>query len=637
MSMLQNCQEDKTTALAFFQIGTELLQIHNIDCKKINLSMVSAQLGLNRTHIYEKKMQIEKAASQIVLAGKGRPSQPAGKNGPVGESLPSDKLTIEFFKHRLAHPGAYVINKSGRVTYSDGFKRFALDQLDRWEWTDEEFCSAASIPLPTLNVWRQMDAKEPFAPHRITIVTVSWPSEPNEVAREIAEDYQQWEGSLGDFLRHQAQKRAIAPSAIRSVLRICDLVGPGKRKLPRYRGSTAKLAPGTIAVTDGKDVKVSLTATGEQITLNWQGTVDQATACHTALVVTESENAAAVREAYDQTTEMLGRSPEMLLHDNKPIYQEEALRQHVEAGSTMIAATPATPENKAVIEGEFGKFEQQVGRIILDDSSKENFVRSATTEVIRGYVAGINHAGRAEFDGKSRLEMLRNACPEPERDKALIAQIKEGHQKGKAPVVPLPFTPISRKLLDTVFEEFNLLSHDESGRLRNWIASRFEPEAIRRASATFGGKYHAGALRGKHAERYLVKIIKSNQEEIDLGREMDALLRYAEIERNEWLINLDQTRAYLQEETLSVNEQILRIAEHCLFGSIFVERSYWEKHLIATLADCSHLFTSLINHIKRLYEASVHDRRRLIDRLIAWKHQLGPINDLVPQPDCYCS
>ena len=118
---------------------------------------------------------------------------------------------------------------------------------------------------------------------------------------------------------------------------------------------------------------------------------------------------------------------------------------------------------------------------------------------------------------------------------------------------------------------------------------------------------------------------------------MDALLRYAEIERNEWLINLDQTRAYLQEETLSVNEQILRIAEHCLFGSIFVERSYWEKHLIATLADCSHLFTSLINHIKRLYEASVHDRRRLIDRLIAWKHQLGPINDLVPQPDCYCS
>ena len=61
---------------------------------------------------------------------------------------------------------------------------------------------------------------------------------------------------------------------------------------------------------------------------------------------------------------------------------------------------------------------------------------------------------------------------------------------------------------------------------------------------------------------------------------MDALLRYAEIERKEWLMNLDQTRAYLQMEIPSVDEQILRIADHSLFGSIFVERSYWEKHLM---------------------------------------------------------
>ena len=77
----------------------------------------------------------------------------------------------------------------------------------------------------------------------------------------------------------------------------------------------------------------------------------------------------------------------------------------------MIPATPGRPENKAVIEGEFGKFEQAVGRINLNDSSPESLVKSAVEEVLRAYTAGINHAGRYEFEGLSRLQVLPPGMP----------------------------------------------------------------------------------------------------------------------------------------------------------------------------------------------------------------------------------
>ena len=149
MSMLQNCRENKTTALAFFQIATELLKHHSIACEKVNLKMISTRYGLNRTHIYEKKEQIEKAAAQMVLAGKGRPTHFISKSGIVSDGQPGLKLRIVILEHRLAHPGALVVHKSGRATYSDGFKRHILDQDDGWKGTDEEFCAASSIPLPT--------------------------------------------------------------------------------------------------------------------------------------------------------------------------------------------------------------------------------------------------------------------------------------------------------------------------------------------------------------------------------------------------------------------------------------------------------------------------------------------------------
>ncbi len=75
------------------------------------------------------------------------------------------------------------------------------------------------------------------------------------------------------------------------------------------------------------------------------------------------------------------------------------------------------------MEGEFGKFEQEVGTFYFDDSSEDQLKKTAVREALRAYVSGINHAGRVEFDGKSRERVLRDTCPDPEKDRQFIAEL----------------------------------------------------------------------------------------------------------------------------------------------------------------------------------------------------------------------
>lgn len=128
----------------------------------------------------------------------------------------------------------------------------------------------------------------------------------SSAACQIAEDYSVWPGSLRDFLKHEAARLKVGPTAIRRVLVILGMIAVRSGKGPRYRGATEQCLPGAILVTDGKTVQAACTGTGEIKEYNWQGIIDQATTCHTAVVVTETECAAGVRQAFDASCALLG-------------------------------------------------------------------------------------------------------------------------------------------------------------------------------------------------------------------------------------------------------------------------------------------------------------------------------------------
>jgi hypothetical protein len=295
----------------------------------------------------------------------------------------------------------------------------------------------------------------------------------------------------------------------------------------------------------------------------------------------------------------------------------------------MLPTTPGRAENKAVIEGEFGKFEQAVGSLHLDDSSLDNLKRSAVSEAIRAYTAGINHAGRAELNelkGKSRLQAVREACPDPEADRAFLEQLRARHAQPKSRE-RLPSQPVARQLLDQGFARFGLEALDPEGQLRTWLSARYTPEAIRQGLALFGTEQAKGRLRNSMAHRYLVKLIQSVQEELDL-RDQEALLReFAETERRIWLKALEQDYELLKTEcengsTLE-HDLAFRLSEQTVFGSLPLERAFWEDKLKALLETQRQRFAAVCRHVRRLFEAAWNDRFQLISRLVAWEKQLA--------------
>jgi len=621
MTLQEHCHKDKSTIIAMHALVQECAAEAGLSLAG-NLSEVCQQAEVNRTQVYQKKAQLGQVLGAVEVPGPGRPVKAAAR---PDEGCAGCALREQVLRYRLAHAGAMVPHPGGSTSYSDGFKRFILDMADGWGCDLERFCAQVQVPYRTLMSWQRGDRSEPYVAFLPRPVPALGRPVSAEV-RQIVEDYARWEGSLRDFLGYEAARLDLAPTAIRRVLVITGLLPVKASKGPRYRGSTVATQPGEVLVTDGKTVAVVSTTSGAVSPYNWQAMVDQATACHTAGVVTDTECAQGVRQAFEDSCRLLGRCPQVLVHDNKPIHHEEGLKAAIEPTTKMLPATPARPENKAVVEGEFGKFEQAVGSLHLDDSSLENLKRSAVSEAIRAYTAGINHAGRAEFDGKSRLQVLREACPDPEKDRAFLEQLRSTHtQPGRQDI--LPSQPVARALLDQGFARFGLEALDPEGELRTWLSTRYTPEAIRQGLAIFGTEQAKGRLRNRMAHRYLVKLIQSCQEELNL-RDQESLLReFAETERRAWLAELEQDYALLQSDcehraTLE-NDLAFCLSEQAVFASLPLQRVFWEEKLKALLVTQRQRIGAVCRHIRRLFEAEWNERFQLISRLVAWEQQLA--------------
>jgi len=623
MTLRDQLREDKLTLIAMNALIGDYAGALEVSLTG-PLSARCQHAGVNRTQVYERKGQLERALSRLELAGPGRPLR-AQDSSVTPRHEVGYALRERVLRYRLEHPGAVVHHASATSSYSDGFRRFILDLADEWRGSVETFCAHAELPLATVMSWQRRDRDRSYAP-RPPRPAALVPCSASDACRTIVEDYAIWEGSLRDFLRHEAQRLNLSPTAIRRVLRITAMVPVRVKKPPRYRGSTQRVEPGTVVVTDGKTLDVVSTETGELNHYTWQAMVDQSTACHTGTALTETECANGVREVFDQTCELLGRPPLALVHDNKPIHDDAKLRAHIEPTTRMIPATENRPQNKAVVEGEFGKFEQAVGTIYLDDRNLESLKRSALSEVLRAYTAAMNHARRAELNGKSRFEVLRHACPDPEKDRAFIEQLHAEHT-AKRRHQPLPTQSIARHLLDQAFARFELERLDPSATLRHWLSARYTPEAIRQALAVFATERDKGRLKTNTAHRYLVKLIQNCQDELDLRGEEQRLREFAETERQAWLKVFEHDLALLETQcrdpnTLE-NDLALRLSENAVFASLFLERAFWENQLQTLLANQPHRIAAVCRHLRRLYEAHVDDRFQLISKLVSWEFQLA--------------
>lgn len=621
MNLLQSLEHDKLSIIALYKLILESALALGVSFEG-TFTMICKNAMVNRTQMYERVDQVKAHMEKIEIFGPGRPvCEPVSDSSD--QAVKGWQFLQAVLRHRLKHSGSLVEHASGHTTYSDSFVRLVLDLRDTWDGSLEWFCEQVEVPYQTFRSWSKKDQALPYEEHKPRQFT-PFPGKASNDVLQVVQDYKAWEGSVKDFAKFESERLHLRQNAIYRVLKLFCMLPIRSRKDPRYRGSTVKCLPGSILVTDGKIIQVICTGTGEVNDFNWQGIVDQATACHTAVVVTATECAQGVREAFDASCKFLGRQPDALVHDNKPIHNEAVLREHIEKTTLMIPATPDRGQNKAVIEGEFGKFEQAVGLIRLDDTNLMTLKTSAVYEILRAYTAGLNHAGRVELAGESRESVVRKTCSNPEKDRKFIAELHADHTK-KRKSDPLPTKEVSRAVLDEAFKRFRIVDQDSNDEIREWLAGSFTPESIRQGLAIFGTKQEKGQLRNKHSLRYLVKVIVNRQHENDLRRQEELLREFAEVERRAWLLVHEAEHARLLTECEGAEPQkdlAFRLAENAACGCLNLQRAYWEDKLKAQLKKQCDRYTAVCKHIRRLFEITEENRFSLISKVVAWESGL---------------
>jgi hypothetical protein len=285
----------------------------------------------------------------------------------------------------------------------------------------------------------------------------------------------------------------------------------------------------------------------------------------------------------------------------------------------MIPATLGRAQNKAILEGAFGLWQQRVGTLRLDDTNDDTLLRSAVAEMVRVYTAATNAVPRIEFDGRSRLQALQETCPTAEqqqRDEDFLARLKADHQRPRQRQ-PLPE---SLRLIEHVFERFDLAARDPRGELQRYLAT-FSPAAIRRAAAILAAKldHH---LDRRFAHRYLAKVIRTQQDELDLERAAEELLELCQRQHQDWTRRDEQHFQLLAQEHPDPAELADAVAQRAAFGGLPLQGAFWNRKLLKLLRQAEHLVESVKKVLVRLYEAPKQHRLALLDLITAQQQGL---------------
>ena len=116
MNIKEECQENKLTMIALNKFIEESAVAIGL-CLEGSLARICAQAEVNRSQVYERKGQIERALERMELPGPGRPANPIAATDPPANSQEWD-LREKVLLYRLEHPDAVVVHGRDHATYS---------------------------------------------------------------------------------------------------------------------------------------------------------------------------------------------------------------------------------------------------------------------------------------------------------------------------------------------------------------------------------------------------------------------------------------------------------------------------------------------------------------------------------------
>ena len=553
---------------------------------------------------------------------RGRPPKPM----VAGSTDETAGLTLAVLAYVMQHPGC--VRSGERQGYSDGFRRFVVEQRDAHLALDvEAFARAVHVPLGTLKDW----LRDPIAAIPEPAAAPVVPASEAQMAQiqTVLSAYERWSGTFVDFCEHVQRdlhvhfgRDLIAHILEAHGVRLARRRGRRTADELAMRGAFRTYFPGAQWVGDGMQVPVVVDA--ERFTFNLELDVDAHTGALVGVSVRDEEDSAAVVESLADGVVTTGALPLALLLDNKPSNHTPEVDAAL-GDAIRIRATPARPENKAHVEGAFGLFSQILPALELDThASAHDVARALFDLVVQVWTRTTNHRPRRDRQGRSRADLYAEA-PSADQIEDARRQLRDTaeRQESARRTLEARRRPDVLALLDAHFAHLALL--DPERHIRLAIAG-YPMSAIADGIGIFEGKRLAGTLPEGADARYLLGIVKNLAAKMEGEHVTRAMLDLRLEARDRALAGLVAERDALC-STRDVGHVSSACVDHALATASPLDRSFW----LGSLADVllrqpdaqrhSHFFAAA----RRIYATFAVSPRERQDAICVLADRLVPI------------
>jgi hypothetical protein len=549
---------------------------------------ILAATGASKSRAYE--LALDLVALVPTLARRvGRPAKPA----PAPASADTATITHAVLAYVMTHPGC--VDRGRRQSYALGFRRFVLDLCAKHsDVAVETMADAIAVPLGTLKDWLRTPASAEAAMDEPPAVEpmASVPTVEDRVdslrLQSVIEAWRRWCGSFVDFCAHVQRDLRIqfGRDLIARILRAEGLRQNTARKTVvsdaiATRGSFKTYFPGAQWVGDGMQVPVFFG--GERFVFNVELDVDAHTAAFVGVSVRDTEDSAAVVEAFKSGLCTTGAAPIALLLDNRPSNHTPDVDEAI--GATLrIRATPHRPQNKAHVEGAFGLFSQALPPLALDTTgTAREQARRLVGLVVDVWAKTTNHRPRPGKRGASRVELYGASAASDEQISSARDELRKlvERQQLARRTLEARRRPEVLAYLDDAFARLALL--DPERHIRIAIAG-YPKTAIVSGVAIFEKKRRAETLPDGVDARYLLGIVKNVTAKTEGEIFADILWEERMRARDFFLAPLRAERDKLRAEK-SPEELVNVCADRALDTTSNLERSFWLETIVAVIKD----------------------------------------------------
>jgi hypothetical protein len=495
--------------------------------------------GVSRSQAYALRARIW----AVIPECQRPPGRPA--DAPAPPTPP--ELRGQVLQFVYAHPGC-VHGGPERRRYSDAFRLFVLDRAaEHVGLSLPSLAEGICIPEETLRDWLRGDRPHVHPPP--TAAVDRSPTIPQ--VETVLNAWDSWQGGFLTFCEHvQIELRIPFSRALLSEILEANGSRVPRRRRGRspdesgLRGQFETFFAGAQWVGDGKTVVAEVD--GERVACNLELHVDAHTGAFVGLVVTPTEDAAAVVQAFEDAVATTGEAPLALLLDNKPSNHAPEVDQAL-GETARIRATPFRPPNKAHVEGAFGLFAQTIPDIVLATEDPVALVRQVVLLVATTWARATNRRPRADRGKQSRFG-LYGADPPSEAD---VTRAREALQERRRrqelarQTLAARQDPVVRDVIADAFTRFGLV--DPEGHLLNAVA-RYSLDHVLAGIATYTAKFGARTLPPGADARYLLGIVRNIAHEDEGWQMARELWRARLLERDRALQRLQDDADRLAED-----------------------------------------------------------------------------------------